>query len=82
MEKESWNDSEAREELHELITKIAYQGPRTHQTGEEKVGYLFQSTAVKEWAQNALSECKTSFLLESFNKYTLCWTQPGYRMNN
>jgi hypothetical protein len=47
--------AEALEELRELITKLAPQGPKTHCSDEAKVQYLYQAVVGASWEKASLS---------------------------
>jgi hypothetical protein len=60
MNRKKCSVAEALEELRELITKLAPQGPKTHRSDEAKVEYLYQAVVGASWAKASLSASQSS----------------------
>lgn len=60
MSRKKCSVAEALEELREIITKLAPQGPKTHRSDEAKVEYLYQAVVGASWAKASLSASQSS----------------------
>ena len=53
--------AEGLEELREIITRFAPQGPQTHRFEEDKVEYIYKAVVGASWTKSALANSQSTF---------------------
>lgn len=81
IEKESCDVWDGLEEIRDIITKFAPQGPTSHRFEETKVEYLYEEMMGVEWAKFSLTIVTPMCHHDHLSNYTPHYMLHGYKNN-